>query len=216
LVTFSRAGQQVYPASDRFDSILIDLTEVDDNIEKVGISRDKFLSILNRKIRMHRWIFDTPRENALIQFGEFFGVFSWKSANDVVICHRIMTVKPEIDDAVYELWGKIVLIYNELHLLKYRTEIYEEGFLPAKLIKQAIHAYQMTYVSIFEEDENAALLRQTIPNQYKVTKATISAHLTMSEQKYFQEDHSSTVFFLESILSAWHDMTDTLSATIME
>lgn len=43
--------------------------------------------------------------DALLSIGPYFGLFSWSGPDDVVPCHQIMQIRPELDEATCEVWA---------------------------------------------------------------------------------------------------------------
>jgi len=204
---------QVFPAGFG-DSILIDLTEADHYIQSLSISRDSFLSLLTRKIRVHRWVFDTPRERAILSVGRYFGLFSWQNANDVVICHKVMQIRSDVDEATCDAWTSLTVSYNDLYADKYRTAIKPFEQSMSGRLKKALERYYETFDLFFERDRIANIFRQIIPEQFKITKSVIGANIRMAAVKFHEEDFSSTVMYLETVLSSIHDLLDSLTAEL--
>ena len=204
---------QAFP-SGKDDSILLDLTEAESDIASLNIPRDAFLGLLSRKIRVHRWVFNAPRQRVVLSLGPYFGLFSWQDAKDVVVCHRILKVRPDVDEQICEAWASLIVNYNDHYTDRYRTTQEPQDPMLASWLPQALDEYLKTYQGFFEESETAHLLRQTIPDQFKVAKALIAANLKMAETKIFQEDYASAVKYLETILSAIHDVLDSLTSVL--
>lgn len=204
---------QVFPTGLR-DSILIDLTEANQDIQSLSISRDSFLSLLTRKIRVHRWIFDTPRERAILSVGRYFGLFSWQDANDVVVCHKIMQIRPDVDEPTCDVWASLIVAYNDLYADKYRTadKPFEQSI--STRLKKVLDRYQETFDFFFEKDVVASIFRQTIPEQFKVTKSVIGANLRMGSVKFHEGDFAYSVMYLETALSSIHDLLDSLTGEL--
>lgn len=203
---------QVFPSGK--DSILIDLTEAESDIENLDISKEDFLSLLSRKIRIHKWVFDSPRERAILSIGPFFGLFSWKNASDVVNCHKILQVKSEVDEKTCEVWASLIVSYNDHFAEKYRSAPPYSSALESSWIKKAIDDQRITFNAFFEKKETSEVLKNIAPEQYKVTKSLLVANLDMCDRKFHDGDYKSTVLYLESTLSAIHDMVDALTAKL--
>jgi len=201
-----RVLYKVVPAN-KNDSILLDLTEAENDIAALNITRDNFLGMLSRKIRIHRWIFSSPRQRVVLSIGSYFGIFSWEDANDVVLCNRILRIRPEVDEYTCGAWASLIVSYNDHFMDPYRMKVGER----ITTLKNSLKEYQRTYESFFNTGEKADLLRKAAPEQFKVTKAIISSNLELAESKLYQEDDQSAVVYLEAALSAMHDLIDNLT-----
>lgn len=214
----SRRAQEI--AKDRFlfqvfptgaDSILVDISGAEADIQKLKISRDEFLSLLSRKVRIHKWAFEAPRERAIISVGPYFGLFSWKNANDVVYCQQVMQLRENSEEELCEVWTYLVVTYNDLYVEKYRTANNPYASSMSIWLEKAIKVYNSTYRQFFEKEQVSAILRKNVPEQFKVTKSLFGANLRMIDQKFAQEDFDSTVMYLEATLSAIHDLINALT-----
>ena len=203
----------VFPGNGQ-DSILVDLSEIERDIESLDIGKDRFLTLLSRKIRIHQWVFDTPRERALLSIGPYFGIFSWKDANDVVTCHRLLRFKADVPEDVCDALAVLIVTYNDLYVNRYRLLPFgkDNPELP-RALKKAVDGYHSTF-DIFFEGKYSSALQNTVPDQYRTTKAMANANLLMCDIKLYEEDYPSTVLYLESTLSAIHDLIDAFSEAV--
>jgi len=208
----NRENQVLYEAfpSGKDDSILIDLTEAEDDITSLKVPRDTFLGVLSRKIRVHRWIFSSPRQKVVLPLGPYFGLFSWNDAHDVVICHRILRIKESVNESTCEAWASLIVVYNNHFMDPHRTQQKTN----ASLLEKALKEYRKTYESYFNTGYKAEFLRNIVPEQFKLTKSAISSNLDMAENKFHQEDYAYTVKYLETVLSAIHDLLDELTEVL--
>lgn len=197
---------RVFP-SGKDESVLIDLTEAEADIAALNISRGAFLGMLSRKIRIHRWIFNAPRQRAVLSLGPYFGLFSWEDANDVVFCNRILRIKSDIDERTCEAWASLIVAYNDHYMDRYR--MIPETHIT--FLNNSLGEYRKTYESYFDTGDKAGLLRNATPEQFKVTKAIVSANLDQAENKFRQEDYDATIIYLETALSAIHDLVEDLT-----
>lgn len=202
----SRILFRVFP-SGKDDSILVDLTDAENDIASLNISRDAFLGLLTRKIRIHRWIFTASRQRVILPLGPYFGLFSWEDANDVVFCNRILRLKQEVDENTLAAWASLIVAYNDHFMDPHR--IASEA--PDAFIKKSLTEYQKTYETFFNTSNKAASLRNAAPEQFKASRAVISANLDMAETKFHQDDHKSVMIYLEHALSAMHNLIDELT-----
>ncbi|MFA4903222.1 MAG: hypothetical protein WC600_10820 [Desulfobaccales bacterium] len=203
---------QVFPRGDHLgDSFLIDLEEAKHDIELLGVPREKFLNILTRKIRLHKKIFNTPRERAILPIGQFFGIFSWQNALDVIKCHRILRVRSDVDDKACEVWARLTVTYNDSAGERYR--LLPQPFGPGinKIIGRALENFRFAYELISENTEYQEVLNRYVPEQYRLSKSIMLANMEMADRKLYQEDFGETMVYLESVLSALHDLLDRLT-----
>lgn len=208
---------QVFPRGNQLgDSILIDLSEAEKSISRLDISRSNFLSILTRKIRIHQWIFDSPRKRALLSIGNFIGIFSWENAKDVVVCHEILKINANTPEEVCHAWIYLNLTYNELYIEKYRTLENAININTSKILEKALNEYNRVFKLYFKNEEIETALKSIDEGHYKVTRATIWANLRQADIKFYSQEYASTVIYLETVLSTIHDFIDFLSAKITE
>lgn len=195
------------------DSILIDLGAAEGDIQKLGVSRDAFLNLLTRKIRLHHWIFDAPREKAILPIGnQYIGVFSWQNAADPICCHRILRIKSEVSQDDCDCWAALTIGYNEDVAERYRLEARPAAPHNARILDRAIENYRESYQRICTW--RADTLSKYVPEQYKLTRSIMLANLDMAERKLHGEDFAGVVFHLECTLSAEHDLLDALTDTL--
>jgi hypothetical protein len=174
---------QVLPRGNHLgDSFLIDLDEAEHDIESLGVPRETFLNLLTRKIRLHRRIFDTPREHAILPIGQFFGIFSWQNALDVIRCHRILRVRPDIDDKACEIWARLIVSYNGNASERYRLLPEPIGPGIQKTLKRALENFRHDYEFLTEDAEYQEVLNRYVPEQYRQSKAVMVANLDKAEQ----------------------------------
>ena len=197
---------RVFP-SGKDDSILIDLTEAENDIASLKISRDTFLGLLSRKIRIHRWIFSASRQRVILPLGPYFGLFSWEDANDVVFCNRILRLKQDVDENTCAAWASLIVAYNDHFMDPYRITLEAH----TTFLKKSLTEYQKTYEDFFNTGAKANSLRNAAPEQFKASKAFIYANLEMAENKFHQDDHRSAMIYLEHTLSAMHNLIDELT-----
>jgi hypothetical protein len=205
---------QAFPTSG--DSILIDLTDVEEDLPKLKISKDKFLSLLTRKIRAHQWVFDIPRERVVIPIGSYFGVFSWQNASDLVFCNKILQVKEEVDEITCKVWARVVLNYNDLYSAKYRSVARPMEALHVPLLETALENLKKFYKGYFLDEDNSMVLRSCIGRNYNTSSALIEANIELAEKKHDQGDYSTMIFHMENALSGIHDLVDTLTENLCE
>jgi hypothetical protein len=205
---------QAFPVSG--DSLLIDLTEAKSDFTKIGINQDEFLSLLTRKVRGHQWVFDMPRERVILPIGSYFGVFSWKDANDVVYCNKILQVKEEVTEETCRLWVKFAMRYNDLFSARYRSVTQPSDPSNHRFINQALADFSEFYKDFFGNESNTEILRHCLGKNYKTSTAIIESNLSLALAKHSQDDIGSVILYLESTLSAIHDLVDLLTEQLCE
>lgn len=206
---------QVCPSGNHVgDTYLVDISNAEQDIANLEISRESFLSVLIRKIRLHNRIFDFPRERSILPIGQFIGLFSWENASDVIKCNRIMKFKPEIETEVCEIWAHIAVIYNDHVIERYRS--LPQNLFPSSLnyLKLALSRYRNTYDFLSNHKGVPQVLSKYLPEQYKLTKSMMQANLSMAENKIFDEDFQSSIVYLENALSTLHDLLDALTEKV--
>jgi hypothetical protein len=205
---------EVFPSGNHFgDSFLVDLSEAEPDIERLDLPRERLLALLTRKIRLHQRIFDFPREKALLPVGHLVGVFSWRSAGDLIQCHRLLKMKTGLEQDACDVWASLTVEYNDEVIQKYRLQTDPASPQNQRALQVALHNYQYSYKRLCDWQKFETVLPKYAPEQYRLTKSIIGANLGMAEQKLCAEDLASVVFHLESALSAKHDLLDALTET---
>jgi hypothetical protein len=203
--TDNRVLFQVFPNA-KADSIIIDLTEAEHDISRLQISRDAFLGILSKKIRIHGWLFGSPKEQAIIPLGTYFGVFSWTTVEDSVVCHRILRLRPDITADVVAAWAALIVTYNDHFVDRYRMMATRHVPSHHAVLKRAINSFHGTYKAFFAPDSaRAKLLSELAPEQYVITRSMVAANLERCDEKCAQDDFDNTVLYLEMVLTSIHD-----------
>lgn len=206
---------RVFPRGDHLgDSFLIDISQAEKDIELLDIPRETFLSVLTRKIRLHGRIFEFPRERAILPIGPYFGIFSWQNPSDIITCHQVLKVRPEVDDLACELWALLAISYNDDAMQRYRLLPEPAAAHNVNALKKALGNYRHSYEYLTEKEKFITVLRKYVPEQYKLSKSLMIANLDKAEMKIVQEDFPSVVFHLESALSAMNDLLDALTAEL--
>lgn len=212
-----RIMTRVFPGMKGFDDpIYVDITQVESQVPKLSISRDRFLSLLSRKIIIHWWIFDFPRDRTFLNVGPYLGEFSWSEPNDVVVCHRLLRMKKNCSDKQAELLTSLLLNYNDLFGAAYRriTQPFQVSLEPD--LKKALDSYYSVYRLYFEKAEDSDALRELVEQQFVASKALIISSLRQCDAKFAQGDIPETFKYLEMILSSLHDLVDAVVSAVTE
>lgn len=125
------------------DSLLIDLSIVSDKIAQLDIDEAEFCHLISRKLAIHHWIFDVPRDNAILPIGKLlFGEFSWEDSKDVVVCTNLMRFKGSLPPAHWKIWSRVLLAYNDLAACAYRSTINPSSPKNKPLLQHALELFE--------------------------------------------------------------------------
>jgi hypothetical protein len=205
----------LYATSVQGDTLYVDVSPVEVQIQALGVKRERFLSALCRKIRLHRRIFDRPSERALLSLGEYFAEFSWQSADDAITCQRLLRLREGMVPAVCNLWSDLLLSYNELSAARYRSMPSPADPQSEPWLKAALKELDGELDYYFAR-EGAELLRQEIPQPFQMAQALALANARHAEMAFARGDFPQTVFYLECALTAVHDLVNTLTDRLTE
>ena len=104
------------------DSIIVSLASVENQLGNFGMEKEVLLHLLERKLKIHHWIFSVPRDRCTIPIGPLlFGVFSWQDATKIVHCERIFRISSFATREQISIWHQILVYYNDLASAEYRT-----------------------------------------------------------------------------------------------
>jgi hypothetical protein len=211
---------EVFPRGDgpytMIDSFCVDIGDVKQSLSGFGIALDDFLDSLTRKLRIHHWIFSHPRERALLQIGSFFGLFSWGEQAPVIRCHELIVIDPTTDETLLEAWGGLLVSHNQHYVEKYRLVNNPSSPEMARHHADAIKAYEGTFDTYIASEKKGNALRKAVPAVFVSCKATIPAHIRMARDQLAQGDLTSTVLYLEIILSAFHDLINAVTSAVRQ
>lgn len=197
------------------DSLLIDISRIDYQIDCLDISREEFLSALSRKIHIHRFVFYYPREGAILAVGSQFCEFTWNTRDDPIVCRRIIRFKADSDDALCTIWAKLILDYNQLFAQKYRVVAVPNSPTMERGLKFTI-AVHYDVLKFLKEKEVSNRLRQMDPLQYKTTIAFMEANLSKADSAFGQGILGYVIESLELSLTSLHDLCDKLTKIVTE
>jgi hypothetical protein len=139
------------------DSLLINLDAVKDRLANLGLSEEEFSHSLEKRLRIHFWIFDTPRDRAVIPVGHLlFGEFSWENAGDIVYCKAIKRLRADVPQDHWRLWSSLLASYNDLAACEYRRP----GIHPANpenrpLLVTAVELFQHNIIKYLQPARSA-------------------------------------------------------------
>lgn len=200
----------------RESPMYLDLSEAEESISRLAVSRELVVSTLSRKMHIHRWIFEEPRDRALLSVGPFFGVFSWRSANDVVICHKLIKVREDASNELISLWAQLLVAYNDLYMSEYRLLEKAVGPGTAGTVRRALIDFKAAQVQFFDELKGSAILTAKESATFATIGATFIANVAKAEMKLDVQEYARAVIFLETALSSMHDFIDNLMLHLTE
>jgi hypothetical protein len=212
----SKAVYTVFPGTFG-DSILVDISEVEDDINRIGLARDTFLRLLTQKIRVHHWLFKIAKEEAIIPMGTYFGVFSWNTPGELVTCRRLLRVIETAPVDAITAWTSMLIAYNDLFVQRYRCvsgPANPSGY--HKMLERAVKAYHSCYRAYLGESENAKIFQRISPAQFGVTRGIFDGQFERLDESLADEDHVTAVTCLESILTSFHDLVSAVGKSIVE
>jgi hypothetical protein len=211
-----RALFQVFP-SRREDSILVDISKIEKDIARLNITKDTFLKVLTQKIRVHRWLFQLPKEEAIIPLGPYFGVFTWRAPNDLVTCEKLLTVKPGTPADAISSWTAMVLAYNDLYVDRYRVVSgppNPPGY--EATLNRAIKSFYSLQRTFMVAGDKLRFFDRFVPIQFGITKGIIEHNLQRADEMLAQRELVEVVIGLETMLTTFHDLVTAVSDHIVE
>jgi len=200
--------------SRRQDSIRIDVQEAEPTISSLPMPRHDFLSLLSRKIRVHQWIFRSPRERAILPIGSFFGVFSWQNSNDVVKCHEVLQLRSDLDHGVCLGWTRLLVIYNDLRSDRYRSLQNPADPENKSILAQMLSAVETCYTHTLNGDDVKPVAVKLAPQLFAMTAATVRVHCDRARQNMEEGFLADTVASIEIAISAIHTLVDDLTSRV--
>lgn len=198
----------------RHDFVYVDITEAENDIANLTIDRHDFLSLLTRKIRVHRWIFRYPREKALLQIGPLFGEFSWQNANALVTCHRIIELRQGIAVETCLGWTRLLVLYNDLRSERYRMLDAPAAPENRTALQTALDSLENCFQFGLCRGDVSDPARTLAPTQYVVTCSTVRVHCDRARERLLANDLAEVVFSLETAVSSIHDLVDELTLVV--
>lgn len=198
------AQMALYP-----DVMTIDLSQVENSLDKLGLPLEEIFDLLARKIRVHSWIFATPRENVLIAIhSTLLGEFSWDASANYIRCHRLFRIREDITPEHWGHWSTLLLGYNDACASEYRLEKEPFNSATKHLLAKGLRAMNFLYKDEF------GTIQGLIELGFKEAGRSLAlgrSYLELAQRRFDEEDYAMTVAYLESSLSALHDI---LNATL--
>ncbi len=187
------------------DSILINIDPVIGKLDELGVSQDEFGFLLSRKLKIHYWIFEVPREGALIPIGKhLFGEFSWENAQDVVYCRKVMRLSTNIPQGHWQLWVQLLLAYNDMASSRYRGIAEPDQIMDVRVLEQAVTLFKHNvykYVLPMRTAEKFPFRRDLLPHV-----EFVAASVERAEDQLSLGRLQHVVVALETALTNFHEM----------
>ena len=185
------------------DGFLIDLSNIEDSLDRLGLPQEEVIDLLARKIRMHQGIFALPRENAVLPIGILLiGYFTWNSSANYIKCNKLVRVSDDVDPNHWDAWMRLLINYNDLCAEKYRSPDMRPDPTTKTIVVRSLHRFQRAYKSM------TTCVKQLADLGFKKVQlaySTAGTYLEQAEQELAEDEVSSAVGYLESSLSSLHD-----------
>jgi hypothetical protein len=207
--------KMLYAATVGGDTIYIDISPIEQQLEISSFNRERFLSALGRKLRIHRWIFSQASEGTVLSLGEFFAEFTWQNADDFITCRRLLKLKEGVDSDLCRIWSDLLLGYNEFRSLRYRRSPTPASPQEEPYLKAALKEMQRNLDYYFSGDR-ADLLIAALPQSFRMSQALALANHRHAEMALCRGDLQQVVVLLECALTSIHDFIDALTDHLTE
>ncbi|WP_271007839.1 CHAT domain-containing protein [Paucibacter sp. B51] len=211
----AKVGASVKPfvalfSKKKIEPMYLDLSEAEESIKRLNIPREQVVATLGRKMHIHRWIFEEPRDRAVLTVGPYFGVFSWKSVSDVIVCHQMLRLRTGLPEKLIQTWAELIVTYNDLYMSEYRLLSTPVDSSTARTVARAIQEFKKAHARFFEGIEGAEWLADGDRSHFVAIGATLNANVEKAAEKLENQEYARSVIFLETALSSIHDFIDSL------
>lgn len=200
------------------ETLLIDVTDIERQLDELGIRKGEFFAQIANKIYIHRWLMfeSADMQNALLPIGKYLGVFSWKTGMDLIVCHRLLHPRDDASAEQCALWMGLAFDYNQLFAHGYRHE--RDRIYPGieKRLESALREQQFVVETLAPDGVNARMLLDLIPDQAKLSLPLMRQHLGRAEIELAQERFGEAIAHLETVLSLLHGVVDGLSSVLSD
>lgn len=191
------------------DSIWVDLSQVSHLLDRMGYPEEEILHLISKKLSIHRWIFEVPRERCIVPIGRLlFGEFAWEDPHDLVRCTRIMKLKADVSAKHWEVWHKLLVAYNDLASSEYRAAPNPAGEESRTTLQRAVNLfahYNQRYILPAREDVAALGFTDCLPYiEFVIT------HCEQAQDQFAMERYPQVVKALEEALTNFHELVDGL------
>jgi hypothetical protein len=222
LVLLRRAEQNpsgallVHAAGSMGPSIYIDISKVDEDLRRLGLTKEKFTRVLAHKIRYHSWAFRFSRQGALFPVGPVFVTLSWENAEDVVVCDRVYALKPNADRELCARWADMLTMYHDRAIAPYRDPALRMDDFSREMLAHGLHGMTRFYGDFIMDPEMGKLFGGVATRAYLTTHSLGYASMNAAGRKLKDNDLPGVVQHLEVALTAAHDLIDDIAEAILE
>ena len=191
------------------DSILINLDNVRDKIDKLGLDEETVCHLISRKLSVHYWIFIRARDNVTIPIGRLlFGVFWWENSKDVVYCKKLMKLRSDVSQQHWSVWSKLLITYNDLVSSEYRSEMNPASPANKWMLKRAINVFD-SHIQRYLIPMRDNLIEMGFSDAIPFLEFLISQH-DIAKNQFIIERYPQVVESLELALTNYHEIVDLL------
>jgi hypothetical protein len=194
------------PSPDR-DTVLINVDDVRSCFGSFDMSEEELCHLLARKLTVHQWIFDGPRERAIIPIGRLlFGEFSWQNATDAIYCRRIIKLRSDTPALRWQLWSRLLTSYNDLAAAEYRRCQRPADPARISLLESAVSLYQH-HVRKYLEPAREPLVKLELGDLLPQAEFAIT-EVDKAGDELMRGRLPQVVIALELALTNYHDVVD--------
>lgn len=191
------------------NSILVNLDQVVDNLDALGLEREEVFHSIARKIRIHRWIFASIRDQALVPIGRMlFGEFSWAPPGEEVFCTRLVRLSADAPEIQWRTWSALLTSYNDLASLKYRNVDDPTDPIHRDLIEDSLQIFEH-HIPMYLVPARGVLEKLGILDALPSVAFSETACQSAREQVLLGRPQRAIVD-LEHCLTSYHDVVDAL------
>lgn len=187
------------------ETILVNLDDVVDKLDNMGMEREELLHIIARKLTVHYWIFDGARDDALIPIGNLlFGSFSWRNSADVVYCKDLVRLAPDVSEMHWKVWASLLISYNDMASSTYRRVQYPSDQMNVTELANAVSIFEH-HIEKYLLSNRDALITLGFDNILPQL-AFVEAECAQAIDQMALKRYSRVVTALESALTHYHEI----------
>ncbi len=191
------------------NTIVVNLADVHDSLNSFGMSQEELLHQISHKLTIHSWIFDQPRERAMIPIGKLlFGVFSWRNAQDVVRCDRLMRLSSGVPIEQWKIWAHLLSTYNDLAAAEYRNAANPGEAGCQYVLQRSVKVFRL-YLNKYLVPAQETIERLGFKDALPHIELTI-AEVDQAEDQLALKGYPHVVKALEMALTNYHEIVDML------
>lgn len=204
-------------------SLIVDLSEIEDRVDQLGVSFEVLKELVSRKLRLHRWVFQYPRNRAILPVGHLFAEFSWVDPNGLVRCSDVFLPRQDVTDDELDTLVSFVVCYNDLYCSSYREPAVSGGdpALDAARLATALRDHEEFMDMVFSETapswrkvSHRSVVSHFLGSSMRISEISIKASLRICHTHLGRGQLGLAVADLETVLSTWHDLIDSLRDAI--